>query len=156
MSVAAGTPQHAILLDGEGAYHPLADRRLRMRTTLRTIVAVTLVLCATSAAAQMGTPRAGRWEFTLQPQYVDSLSVSGGSGSRANIDSDWGFGFGFAYNFDNHFALGGEITWNDAGYRATVVPRAGNPGSAFNLVGTMETSTLRMNGTWHFLTGNFT
>ena len=127
-----------------------------MKTTLRTIVAVTLVLCAASAAAQGSGPRANRWEFTLSPQYVDSQSVSGANGSRANIDSDWGFGFGFAYNLSNHLALGGELTWNDAGYRATVVPRPGNPGSAFNLAGSMETSTLRMNATWHFLSGNFT
>ena len=127
-----------------------------MRTLYRAAVAVILVLHAMSAAAQGSALRAGRWEFTLQPQYVDSMSVSGGNGSRANIDSDWGFGFGLTYNFDNHFALGGELTWNDAGYRARIVPGPGNAGSSFDLVGTMETSTLRMNATWNFLAAAFT
>ena len=127
-----------------------------MKTVLRIAISVIFVLYAAAAAAQHGGPRAGRWEFTLSPLYVDSQSVSGSNGSRASIDSDWGFGLGLAYNFNNHFALGGELTWNDAGYRATVVPGPGNPGTPFNLAGTMETSTLRMNGTWHLLAGNFT
>jgi opacity protein-like surface antigen len=110
---------------------------------------------AMSAAGQSG-PRAGRWEFTLQPQYVDGGSVTGGNGSRADISSDWGFGFGLAYNLSNHLALGGELTWNDAGYRATIAPGVGNPGSSFSLAGTMETSTLRFNGTWNFLATSFT
>jgi opacity protein-like surface antigen len=126
-----------------------------MKTFLQFAVSSLLAAYAMGAAGQ-SSPRAGRWEFTLQPQYVDSQSISGGNGSRASIDSDWGFGFGLAYNFNNHFALGGEFTWNDAGYRATVVPGPGNPGTSFSLAGTMETSTLRMNGTWHLLAGNFT
>src|SRR5262245_19042740 len=98
--------------EGEGAtIH--SRQEAHMGTTLRAIIALTLVLCAASAAAQGSGPRAARWEFTLQPQYVDAMSGSGGNGSRANIECDWGFGFGFAYNFNNHFALGGELTWND-------------------------------------------
>jgi opacity protein-like surface antigen len=122
----------------------------------RVLSVILLALYAVGAAAQSSGPRAGRWEFTLQPQYVDSKTVTGGNGSSANIESDWGFGIGLAYNFSNHLALGGELTWNDAGYRAKVTPGIGNAGSSFNLNGTMETSTLRMNGTWHLLASNFT
>jgi len=127
-----------------------------MRSWLRITISVLLASYAVAASGQVSAQRAGRWEFTLQPQYVDSQSVSGANGSRASIDSDWGFGMGLAYNFNPHFALGGELTWNDAGYRATITPGPGNAGSSFNLNGHMETTTLRLNGTWHFLSGNFT
>lgn len=127
-----------------------------MRASWQFALSILLAVCTTGAAGQGAGPRAGQWDFTLQPQYVDSKSVTGGSGSRADISGDWGFGFGFAYNFSNHLALGGELTWNEANYRATVVPAAGNPGSSFDLAGTMETSTLRMNGTWNILATNFT
>ena len=127
-----------------------------MRTCARLAVSILLAVCATGVAGQSAGPRAGRWDFTLQPQYVDSSSVTGDNGSRANISGDWGFGFGFAYNFTNHLALGGELTWNQADYNATIVPAAGNPGSSFNLSGTLETSTLRVNGTWNVLATNFT
>jgi opacity protein-like surface antigen len=127
-----------------------------MRSWLQVVVALLLAAQAMGAAAQGSAQRAGRWEFTLQPQYVDSMSVSGANGSRASIDSDWGFGFGLAYNLSDHLQLGGELTWNDAGYRATLVPGPGNPLPSTSFRGTMETSTLRMNATWHFLRGNFT
>ena len=127
-----------------------------MNTFARFAVSILLAVCATGVAAQGAGPRAGRWDFTLQPQYVDSNSVTGNSGSRADISSDWGFGFGFAYNFSNHLALGGELTWNEADYRARIVPGAGNPGSDLTLAGTIETSTLRLNGTWNILATNFT
>jgi opacity protein-like surface antigen len=127
-----------------------------MKVLFRFALAILLAAQAAGAAAQSKGPRAERWDFTLQPQYVDGKSVSGDSGSRADISGDWGFGFGFAYNFSNHLALGGELTWNNANYRATIVPGPGNPGSSINLNGSMETSTLRVNGTWNFLATSLT
>ena len=127
-----------------------------MRIFLRLAASMLFAAYATVAAGQGAGPRAGKWDFTLQPQYVDSKSFAGGNGSRANIADDWGFGFGFAYNFSNHLALGGELTWNDAGYRATITPGPGNAGSPASLAGTLETSTLRVNGTWNLLATNFT
>jgi len=127
-----------------------------MRTFVQFAISILLGVYAMGVAGQTRGPRAGQWEFTLQPQYVDSKSVTGDNGSRADIAGDWGFGFGFAYNFSNHLALGGELTWNEADYRARIVPAAGNPGSSFDLNGTMETSTLRMNVTWNILATSFT
>jgi opacity protein-like surface antigen len=127
-----------------------------VKYTLGLVIAMLIAVHAAGAAAQRSGPREGRWDFTLQPQYVDSKSVTGDNGSRADISGDWGFGFGFAYNFSNHLALGGELTWNEANYRARIVPAAGNNNPSFNLSGTMETSTLRVNGTWNILATNFT
>lgn len=128
-----------------------------MKFAFRLFVAMLISVYAAGAAAQKSGPRAGRWDFTLQPQYVDSKSVTGDNGSRASISGDWGFGFGFAYNFSNHLALGGELTWNEANYSARIVPGPGNiAGSPFTLSGTMETSTLRVNGTWNILATSLT
>jgi opacity protein-like surface antigen len=127
-----------------------------MKTWLRVTVSMLLAAYAVGAPAQGSASRAGKWEFTFQPQYVDSKSVTGNNGSRADVSGDWGFGLGLAYNFSNHLALGGELTWGNADYRARIVPGAGNPGSSFDISGTMETSTLRLNGTWNFLATNFT
>ena len=127
-----------------------------MRNLFKFAVAMLIAAHAAGAVAQKSGPRAGQWEFTLQPQYVDSSSVTGSNGSRADIAGDWGFGLGFAYNFSNHLALGGELTWNEADYRARIVPGPGNPGPGLDLTGTMTTSTLRMNGTWNILATSFT
>jgi len=127
-----------------------------MRNVLNIVVSIVLLSYAMGASGQKSGPRAGQWEFTLQPQYFDSNSVTGDNGCRADISGDWGFGLGFAYNFSNHLALGGELTWNEADYRARIVPGPGNPGASIDLSGTMVTSTLRMNGTWNILATSFT
>jgi len=101
-------------------------------------------------------PRAEKWEFTLQPQYTDSASLSGGGGSTAEVDADFGFGLGLAYNLNNHFSIGGELTWSQSDYKANVRPAAGNPGSTRSISGELSSSTLRMNATWNILPGAFT
>jgi opacity protein-like surface antigen len=92
----------------------------------------------------------------VQPQYTEYADLRGSCGSRAQIQGAWGFGFGFGYNFNNHLALGGELNWAQADYTRTTAPGAGNPGSSFIRTGTIETSTLRMNGTWNLLASDFT
>jgi opacity protein-like surface antigen len=127
-----------------------------MRTFVQLAVSILLGAYAMGAAAQSAPPRGGKWEFTVQPQYTESADLSGSSGSRAQIQGAWGFGFGFGYNFNNHLALGGELTWAQADYTRTTAPGVGNPGSSFIRTGTIETSTLRMNGTWNLLASDFT
>jgi opacity protein-like surface antigen len=121
----------------------MCDGEVEMKNLLKTGIVVLLAVYATVSAAQGS--RAGKWEFTLQPQYTDSIDTTSSNGSRAEIDSTFGFGLGFTYNFNDHFALGGDFTWSQADYVATVVPDAANPGSAFTVSGDLETSTLRLN-----------
>lgn len=127
-----------------------------MRALLRLAASMLLAVYAMGAAGQESGHRAGRWDFTLQPQYTDSTTVSGNNGSGATIQGAWGFGFGFAYNFDNHFALGGDFYWSNANYRSTAAPAVGNAGSAYTVSGNLVSNTLRMNGTWNLLPTSFT
>jgi opacity protein-like surface antigen len=112
---------------------------------------------AAAAAAQNSTPRAGKWEFTLQPQYTHAQTFDTGNGSGGKIDSTLGFGFGVAYNMNNNLQLGGELTWGTANYSATIAPAAGNPNPAQSVVGTLQSNTIRFNAAWNFIAnGAFT
>jgi Outer membrane protein beta-barrel domain len=126
-----------------------------MKSLLKIALCVPLAVYAIGSYAQAS--RAGKWEFTLQPQYTQGETFTGENGSTADIDSDYGFGFGFAYNFDDRFSLGGELTWSQADYRANIVgdPATGNFGS-FSTTGELYSNTLRLNGTWHILPGALT
>jgi len=126
-----------------------------MKAMLEAAVCVLLAVYAVTSAAQ-GASRAGRWEFTLQPQYTDAKDLTSTNGSNAHIDGAFGFGMGIAYNFNDNFSLGGDLVWSQADYKTTVAPAAGNPGSAFSVSGTLETSTIRLNGTWNILSGPIT
>src|SRR4030095_14782244 len=67
-----------------------------------------------------------------------------------------GLTFGYAYNFDQHKSLGIDFAWSDIDYRATVQPGAGNGNFAGTINSSIETWTVRFNGTYHLLEGNFT
>jgi opacity protein-like surface antigen len=111
---------------------------------------------AAGAAAQ-SSQRAGKWEFTLQPQYTHSMTFDSGNGSGGKIDSTLGFGFGVAYNLNNNLQLGGEFTWATANYSGTTAPAAGNPSGPTSFTGTLESNTIRFNATWNFIAqGDFT
>jgi opacity protein-like surface antigen len=127
-----------------------------MRTLLRLGLLFLIALYAGGAAAQSGV-RAGKWEFTLQPQYTHGITFDTGNGSSGTVDSSLGFGFGVAYNLNDNFALGGDFVWSSASYRATIAPAAGNPSGPYSVNGTLETSTIRFNAIWNMIaTGNFT
>ena len=127
-----------------------------MKLPSRFTLFLVLAACATAAAAQNSPPRGGKWEFTLQPQYTHSQSFDSGNGSAGTVDSSLGFGFGVAYNLNNNFSLGGDFSWSQANYLATVAPAAGNGLGSYTVNGTLQSNTLRFNATWNFLPGDFT
>jgi opacity protein-like surface antigen len=127
-----------------------------MKLSLRVALFTLLAVYALGAAAQHSPPRRGKGEFTLQPQYTDSLNVSNGNGSQAHLDGALGFGFGLAFNLNNNLSLGGDFFWNRADYQATVAPAEGNLGNTYTVKGELETSTIRFNATWHFSASDFT
>jgi opacity protein-like surface antigen len=127
-----------------------------MTTLLRIALLVSIAACATGAAAQNSPPRGGKWEFTLQPQLTRATTFDTGNGSGGKTDSSLGFGFGVGYNLNNNLTLGGDFAWSTANYSATVAPAAGNGNTAYNVNGTLQTSTVRFNATWNFLAGDIT
>jgi opacity protein-like surface antigen len=115
------------------------------------VAALALLAAYAAGSSAQSSPRAGKWEFTLQGQYADSVDIDGANESEADVEGAYGFGIGFAYNFNDHFSLGGDFVWSQADYEATVTPAPGNPGSPYGISGELETSTLRLNGTWNIL-----
>lgn len=127
-----------------------------MNQLQRVALCLLLAAFATAAAAQNVPSRGGKWEFTLQPQYTHSTNFDSGNGTSGTVDSSLGFGFGVGYNLNAHLSLGGDFFWNTANYNATVTPAAGNPNPAYNVNGTLESSTIRFNATWNFSASDFT
>jgi opacity protein-like surface antigen len=128
-----------------------------MKILLQTALSIALALCALGASAQNSPPRAGKWEFTLQPSYTGSKNFDSGNGTSGRVDSTLGFGFGVAYNLNNNFALGGDFVWASGSYSATITPAAGNGNAAQTLNGVLDTSTIRFNVIWNMIgQGDFT
>jgi opacity protein-like surface antigen len=134
----------------------LPTQEAKMNHLLRVALSLLLAALATGAAAQNVPSRGGKWEFTLQPQYTHSMSFDSGNGTSGTVDSALGFGFGVGYNLNPHFTLGGDFFWNQANYNATIAPAAGNPNPAYNVNGTLQSSTIRFNATWNFSASDFT
>jgi len=98
--------------------------------------------------------RGGTWDFFLPLSYADSARISGQNGSSVDVNADWGFGFGFGYNFNDHFQLGGLLTWNSRSYDALATGNTGTATSQYSNV--MYTSTLMVNAVYYLLSGNIT
>ncbi|HTQ72811.1 MAG TPA: outer membrane beta-barrel protein [Burkholderiales bacterium] len=120
-----------------------------MRHLLHLATCLLLSAYAVGAAAQNSPPRAGKWEFTLQPSFTHSKSFDSGNGTSGTTSSSLGFGFGVAYNLNNNLALGGDFVWGSASYTANIVPAAG--GATQTLNGTLDTSTIRFNVIWNMI-----
>ena len=119
------------------------------------VVITAALLVAAPAAAQ--SRRAGSSEIYLGPVFTDGKNYSFEGGTTARTDTGVGLSLGFAHNFSPKLAAGIDLVWSEQDYRATVQPGPGNTGNtARSINGTIETSTLRFNGTFHFSERNFT
>jgi len=122
--------------------------------TARTIALLAVLLAAAPALAQ--SRRAEHGEIYIYPLFTDGKSYSFEGGSSARTDTGYGLGFGYNYNFNSHFSAGAEIEWSEQDYRATVQPGAGNSNRAGDISGSIESRTLRFQGTWNILASSFT
>jgi opacity protein-like surface antigen len=112
------------------------------------------LLVAAPAAAQ--SRRAGSNEIYLGPVFTDGKSYSFEGGSSARTDTGVGLSLGFAHNFSPHLSAGIDIAWSEQDYRADVQPGPGNPNVPSQINGTIESRTLRFNGSYHFSARDFT
>ena len=122
-------------------------------------VAGLLIIATVAGAADLGSSyrgRQGRYEFTLQPRYIDSKEIGFENGSSIKIDDDLAFGFGFGYNFTNKLALHLDWSWATANYHGTIATdNSGSPGRT-TATGTMDTSTVALNLSYYLLDGPLT
>jgi opacity protein-like surface antigen len=124
-------------------------------TAGRALVLIAALLAAVPAAAQSSS-RSGHGEIFIYPLFIDGKSYSFDGGSSARTDTGVGLGFGYNYNFDTHWSAGVEVEWAEQDYRATVQPGDGNFLREGNINGTIESRTLRFQGTYNLLARNFT
>jgi len=119
---------------------------------------VSWLLLAPAALAQ-GTwlpqtmERSERWEASFQLLGQSSEDFGGPSGSGVSIDSDVGFGFGLTYNFNEHFALGGDFQFFNPDYNATLIDDMGQP---VMIDAEADFFTGQFRGTWNFFKGPLT
>jgi len=118
------------------------------------IIVIAALLVALPAAAQ--SHRAGTNEIYIGPVFTDGKNYSFEGGTSARTDTGVGLNLGFARNFSPHLSAGIDLAWSEQDYRATVQPGAANPNAAGQINGTIESSTLRFFGTYHFLARDFT
>jgi opacity protein-like surface antigen len=118
------------------------------------LVLIAALLTATPVLAQSSRARHG--EIYVYPVFTDGKSYSFEGGSTARTDTGFGLGFGYNYNFNSKFSAGIELEWSEQDYRATVQPGPANANLAGDLNGTIESSTIRFQGTWNMLERAFT
>jgi opacity protein-like surface antigen len=122
-----------------------------------TIIAVVAMHASVTGAQENTTirpsNRSGDIEYTLPIIYTDSATIKGSGGSSADLNSDWSFGFGIGYDINENFLINGLFTWSSRGYEAKDVLENGST-SRYN--GTLDISTISLNGTYYFLDRNIT
>lgn len=127
------------------------------RIRIFTVLAM-MALYPCAAAAQENpiirpSDRSGDMEFSMPIIYTDSATIKGSGGSSAEMNSDWSPGFGIGYNINEHFMINGLFTWSSRGYDATRVQENGAPS---NYNGTLDSTTMSLNGTYFLLDKNIT
>lgn len=117
--------------------------------------AVAIMVGVALAGNAVAGNRGNTWEGYMRVTDVQGKTYSSGTGSSAETDDSVGWGFGFGYNVNDFFSLGGSFNWADIDYNVDAPAETiGNP--AFRGNGTLETSTLSINGTLNLLPTAFT
>jgi len=123
---------------------------------MKVLIGFLLIALFTEDVVGQSFSRAGRREYSLQPQLFGSRSYTFADGAAARIDGGVGIGLGFAQHLNDYLAFGVDFAMGTLDYRATITPGAGNTGAAFDSSGVMERASLRLHGTWHLFSGRTT
>jgi opacity protein-like surface antigen len=137
-----------------------ADMRkaiIRSLTLVLTILAVGAMHASVAVAEENTTihrsSRSGDMEFSLPIIYTDSSTIKGSGGSSVDLNADWSPGFGIGYHINEHVLVNGLFTWSSRGYDAETVLENGSTG---NYNGTLDSSTISLNGTYFILDRDIT
>jgi hypothetical protein len=122
----------------------------------RHVLALALLAAAAGPVAAQSSSRAGQSEFYFAPVFTQGKDLSQEGGTRVSTATGTGFSLGWAYNFDARFAAGIDFAWSWMDYRANLAGGPGNAGNVTQIAGSVETGTVRFNGTWNFFPGDFT
>jgi len=130
------------------AASPVTAFAMRYTTVQAMLVLVTLALPSTVLA--QNASRAEKFEFSVYPLLTQSKNYQSSNGASADLDNGRGLGFAWGFNVDNQWQVGVEVEWMSADYIATATPGQGNPGPNSTFSSTLETSTIRVAGTYHW------
>jgi opacity protein-like surface antigen len=125
----------------------------------RVLQGLALVAALASASVLAQAPemlRGGRYELSGSPIFTAGKTYNFANGARSKTDVGVGLAFQWAYNFNDHFAAGFDFAFSGADYVGTASPDAGNPNAALTFDTRIETSTVRLAGTYNFLASQFT
>jgi outer membrane protein assembly factor BamD len=98
--------------------------------------------------------RDGRWEGRLGLTYQNSSTTDFKGGTKVDVDSGLGFVAGVDYHFTDRLSTGASLSYDSKDYTADVA--GDEPGEVYAIKGTMDTTSLMVDGSYNFLTGRFT
>lgn len=90
----------------------------------RVLILIAALALSSTAVAQQNS-RDDMWEFGALIGNLDGDSLRSQNGSAVETDSTTIYGLALAYNFNSHWALGGEFVWGSPDYDAIIIPDDG-------------------------------
>ncbi len=125
-----------------------------MRLITLTVVAGVMMSFGASAQQVDTGSRAGKWETRIGVLFNNSVNVDFEGGTTADVKSSTGIKFGLGYHVTDNLELGGNITYDQRDYDATIV--GATPGDLWFARGQLDNSSLMFDATWNFVRGPFT
>ncbi|MCK7467124.1 MAG: porin family protein [Desulfosudis oleivorans] len=126
-------------------------------TLVLTILAVGAMHASVAVAEENTTihrsSRSGDMEFSLADNLYGFFHDQRLGGSSVDLNADWSPGFGIGYHINEHVLVNGLFTWSSRGYDAETVLENGSTG---NYNGTLDSSTISLNGTYFILDRDIT
>jgi opacity protein-like surface antigen len=138
---------------GKKAKNMSAKHRNLLNLIAVAAAALALGVAAPAVAQKRSADRAGTAEFGLQLMDFSGVHVDGLHGAALDVEGDLAWGFVGGYNFNDHFMLGGEMSWASPSYRATFAP---NPGPLQGINANLDLGTFILKGTFNFFNGPLT